>query len=91
MIAVRFLGDHDLNEHIVEGVHRREPAIEFLRVRDLGMQTRPDAEILDFACREQWILVSHDVNTMTAEATRRFEKSLNLPGSIMIPQSIAVG
>ncbi len=29
-----FLADHDLYEHIVVGVLRREPAIEFLRVRE---------------------------------------------------------
>ncbi len=27
MSTVRFLADHDLNEHIVEGVRRREPGI----------------------------------------------------------------
>jgi hypothetical protein len=27
-----FLADHDLNEHIVHGALRREPAIEFIRL-----------------------------------------------------------
>jgi len=37
MSQPRFLADHDFNEHIVVGVRRREPAIEFSRVRDLGV------------------------------------------------------
>jgi hypothetical protein len=34
MTAPRFLADHDLNEQIVTGVLRREPALEFIRSRD---------------------------------------------------------
>ena len=34
MSRPRFLADHDLNEHIIDGVLRREPAVEFLRARD---------------------------------------------------------
>ena len=37
MSRPRFLADNDLNEHIVDGVHRREPAIELMRARDVGM------------------------------------------------------
>lgn len=91
MSTVRFLADHDLNEHIVEGVRRREPAIEFLRVRDVGLQTRPDIEVLSYAHREQLLLVSHDVNTMTTAAASRLDESLGLSGSLLVPQSKAVG
>ena len=42
MSRPRFLADHDLNEHIVSGVLRQEPLIDFLRVRDLGMTMLPD-------------------------------------------------
>jgi hypothetical protein len=37
MSRPRFLADHDLNEHLVTGVLRREPTIEFLRVREVGL------------------------------------------------------
>ena len=45
MSRPRFLADHDLNEHIVVGVSRREPAIEVVRVRELGMADSRDADI----------------------------------------------
>lgn len=67
----RFLADHDLNEHIVYGVVRREPLVEFLRVRDVGMQESGDAEILKYAAHHALLIVSHDVNTMTGAAHRR--------------------
>jgi hypothetical protein len=45
MSRPRFLADHDFNEHIVSGVLRLEPLVDFLRVRDIGMSTLPDTEI----------------------------------------------
>jgi len=48
MIRPRFLADNDLNEAIVVGVRRREPAAEFV-LRDLGLAMWSDPEILDFA------------------------------------------
>ena len=68
MSRPRFLADHDLNEHIVDGVHRREPALEFIRARDVGMSDRSDTEVLAYAAQQGFIVVSHDVNTMTNAA-----------------------
>lgn len=56
--TIRFLADHDLNEHIVAGIRRREPAIEILRVRDLGLQNCSDAELLDYAHEHQLLVIS---------------------------------
>ncbi|HKI18659.1 MAG TPA: hypothetical protein VKA15_12305 [Isosphaeraceae bacterium] len=52
MSRPQFLADHDLNEHIVTGVLRQEPALKFLRVRDLGMSKSTDEEVLEHADRE---------------------------------------
>ena len=45
MSRSRFLADHDLNEHIVTGIVRRAPALECVRVRDIGMSERSDAGV----------------------------------------------
>jgi hypothetical protein len=91
MSRPRFLADHDLNEHIVTGVLRREPLIEFLRVRDVGMDTRSDAEILEYAERERWLVVSHDVNTMPATAYGRLSRGESFPGLFMVQQTSPIG
>ena len=90
MSDVRFLADHDLNEHIVTGLLRREPAIDFLRVRDAGISDRPDSEILEYSDREQRVLVSHDVNTMPAAAFGRLSDGDSFPGLLMVPQTAAI-
>ena len=56
MSRPRFLADHDLNEHIIDGVQRREPALEFVRAREVGMSDRPDAELLAYAAQQDLIV-----------------------------------
>jgi len=91
MSQPRFLVDQDFNEHIVTGVLRREPAIEFVRLRDVGMEQRPDAEVLAYAAREGLLLCSHDVNTMTDEAFARLAAGEPLAGLFMAQQRGAIG
>src|SRR5437870_3159488 len=87
MSRPRFLADHDLNEHVIDGVLRREPALEFLRVRDVGLSASPDAEVLAFAADHGFLLVSHDVNTMPAHAHARVAAGLPLRGLLMVRQA----
>jgi len=91
MTRPRFLADHDLNEHIAAGVLRREPAIEFLRVRELGMSQKDDEAILDYAERERLLIVSHDVNTMPAAAYARLSGGKSFPGLFMVQQTLPIG
>jgi predicted nuclease of predicted toxin-antitoxin system len=91
MSRVRFLADHDLNEHIPTGVARREPLIEFLRVRNAGLQRAGDQEILEYAAREGIVVVSHDVNTMPAAAFQRIEHGQPLAGLLIVKQTLAAG
>jgi hypothetical protein len=90
MSRPRFLADHDLNEHILDGTLRREPAIEFVRARDVGLANRPDDEVLEYATAQGLLVVSHDVNTMPAHATARLEAGLPLSGLLMVRQSLPI-
>jgi Domain of unknown function (DUF5615) len=90
MSRPRFLADHDLNEFIIEGVLRREPSVEFVRVRELGLERQPDPAVLEHAARDSLILVSHDVNTMSAHAYARVESGQRLAGLLMAHQATPV-
>ena len=90
MSRPRFLADHDLNDHIVDGVSRREPILEFVRAREAGIADRPDAEVLDYAAGQRLIVVSHDVNTMLGHAYRRLAAGQPMPGLLMVQQVAAV-
>jgi predicted nuclease of predicted toxin-antitoxin system len=86
----RFLADHDLNESIVDGVCRREPLIEFIRAREVGLAARPDPEVLHYAAQHGLIVVSHDVNTMPAHASQRLRTRQTLPGLVMVRQTLVL-
>jgi len=90
MIRPRFLADHDLNEHIVMGVVRLHPEIEFVRVRDVGLADSSDLDVLAYALRMSFCVVSHDVNTMTAAAAATIKAGGSFPGMFMIRQTIPV-
>ena len=90
MSRPRFLADNDLNDAIVRGTLRREPAIEFARLREFGLEELPDVDVLRFAAREGWIVVSHDVNTMTAAAYTLLAAHEPIGGLLLVHQASAV-
>lgn len=86
MSVVRYLADHDLNRKIRDGVLRIEPSIEFLRARDVGAGTWLDDQVLAYAAERGLIVVSHDVNTMTAAAYQRVIAGLPMAGLLLAVQ-----
>lgn len=86
MSRPRFLADNDLNDAIVLGTNRREAAIEFVRIRDFGMQAAKDDEVLRFAAANRFIVVSHDVNSLTAEAHAALGANKLLSGLFLVHQ-----
>jgi predicted nuclease of predicted toxin-antitoxin system len=91
MTLPRFLADHDLNEHVIDGARRREPALELIRAREVGLADRPDAEVLEYAAAQGLIVVSHDVNTMPAAAFARLATGHPMAGLLMAHQADPVG
>jgi Domain of unknown function (DUF5615) len=87
----RFLADQDLNAQIIAGELRREPIIEFVRARDVGLGGRPDSEVLEYASAQGLIVVSHDVNTMPAHAFARPAAGRGLAGLLMVAPTNPVG
>lgn len=90
MSRPRFLADHDLNEHIVTGVQRLHPDIEFLRARDAGLADASDRDVLAAAARLSFCVVSHDVNTMTAAAAAVLGAGGSFPGVFLVKQTTPV-
>src|SRR3954468_12637443 len=91
MSRPKFLADHDLNEHIVAGVIRRAPNVEFSRVREVGLHDRSDTEVLEYAVTRGFIVVSHDVNTMPAAAYERLAAGKTITGLLMVQQTSSIG
>jgi hypothetical protein len=91
MTPPRFLADQNLDDDIVNGVLRREPAAEFLLAREEHVERLPDGELLAFAADRALIVVSHDVNTLIHEAYQRVRAGLRMPALLLAPRLKPIG
>jgi predicted nuclease of predicted toxin-antitoxin system len=73
------------------GLRRRHPGLDVVRVVDVGLGGRSDAEILEWAAREGRVVVSRDRATLSAEAARRIEGGKPMPGLILVRRGVGVG
>lgn len=87
MSRPRFLVDHDFRHVYVEGARHREPLMEFVRVRDVGLDQAPDDAILAYAAENGFIVLSHDVNTMSAAASERIKRGSSVSGLLLAAQN----
>ena len=76
MSKPRFLADEDLRGNIVQAVRRMESEVEITTVVQEGLSSVSDEEVLEYAWQHQWLLISHDVNTMKSAAEQRVRGEL---------------
>jgi hypothetical protein len=88
---IRFLTDEDFNSGIFDGLKRRLPTLDIVRVQDVGLRTFRDAVILEFAASENRIVLSHDVSTMESHARARILAGKSMPGLFLIQQVLPIG
>jgi uncharacterized protein DUF5615 len=84
-VKLRFQADADLNEDIVNGVLRRESAIDFRTATSAGLAGLSDLEVLSLAAQGGRILVSHDGKTMP-QSFGKFIQNKPSPGRFLISQ-----
>jgi uncharacterized protein DUF5615 len=90
-LPLQFLADENFNNDILRGMMRRWPEFDFVRARDVGLTEELDPTVLDWADREERILLTHDVRTIPAHAAARLRAGLHTPGVFVIPRSLPVG
>jgi hypothetical protein len=88
---LRLLSDEDFNGHILRGVLRLLPALDLIRVIDIGLSSTLDPSVLEFAASEGRVLLTHDAATVPAFAYERVKAGSRMPGVIVCPQLLAIG
>ena len=86
---IRFQADADLNQRIVLGLTRREPALDFRSALESALFGLSHTEVLVAAARESRLLVSNDGKTMPRHYAT-FLRQSSSPGLIIVPQSLDV-
>jgi hypothetical protein len=90
MSRLKFAVDENFNMQIVNGVLRRKPDADILRVQDAGLEGANDPTVLEWAAKEGRVLLTHDVNTLTAFAYERIAAGLSLPGVFEVPLKVPI-
>ena len=90
-MSIRFLADADLDYAIVQGIRRREAAIDFKSANDAGLEGLPDDGVLEVAAAERRILVSHDKRTMPVHFAARIKSGRRSPGVLLALPRATVG
>lgn len=88
-MKILFQADADLNQAIVTGVLRLEPALDFQSANVADLASLSDLEVLSFAAQEGRVLVSHDQRTMPINFAE-FTSTQNSSGVLIVLQSFPV-
>jgi hypothetical protein len=83
--------DEVFDNDLVRGVIRQNPSVDMVRVQDVGLSGRHDAEVLDWTANQGRVLLTHDVSTMKTHAYARVAQGLAMPGVFAVSQSLPIG
>ncbi len=90
MPRVQLLADENIDADIVRALRRRMPALDIVRVQEVGLTGADDPSVLAWAAARGRILVTHDVNTITRYAYERLGRGQAMPGVIIVPQLASI-
>lgn len=85
-----FVADENFNIYIINGIRRRNSAIDIVRVQDIGLEGADDPTILEWATNERRILLTHDVQTMVGFAYERLKVGFLMPGIVEVPVHLSL-
>lgn len=88
---LRLAADENLNGDIVRGLLRRKPALDLVRIQDIGLSGADDPAVLEWAASEGRILVTHDVSTLARHAFERVTAGKPMPGVFAVHMEAAIG
>ena len=88
---LRLLIDEDVHGDIVAGLRGRQPALDVVRVQDVGLAHTPDPDILEWAARQGRVVVSVDKKTLAVDAWDRVARGLPMPGVAILRILLSIG
>ena len=88
---MKLISDEDFNNRIMRGLLRRFPALDLVRVQDVGLAGKHDTEVLAWAAHENRLVLTHDFATMLDFAYSRVAEGLEMQGIIAVSQDLPIG
>ena len=88
---LKLAADENINRAVVLGLRRAEPLLDIVTVQEAGLAGRDDDSVLDWANREQRILVSNDLRTMNDAFYARIEIGTQRLGLVLMAETLPIG
>jgi hypothetical protein len=88
---LRLAADENFNNDIVRGLLRRNPKLDIIRIQDAGLSGADDPTVLEWAAREERLLVTHDVTTITSYAYDRVQAGEPMLGIFEVSRDVPIG
>jgi hypothetical protein len=88
---LRYAADENFNNDILRGLRRRDAEVDVVRVQDAELSGALDPIVLEWAAREDRIVLSHDVSTMVRFAYDRVRAGQPMPGLFEVSRRIPLG
>ncbi len=86
---IPLLADENFNNKILRGLLLKDKATIITRVQDIGLSGASDPEILEWAAQNNWMLLTHDAETVPFFAYERITSGHKTTGIIIISQDAA--
>ncbi len=87
---IAFLADQNFNQGILDGLIRREAAVQITLARSVGLAAAPDPEVLEWAAMHDLVLLTHDRQTIPGFASSRVEAGLAMPGVFLVSDDMPI-
>ena len=87
---LRFAADENFNNNIIRGLLRRKPDLDIVRIQDVGLYGADDSTVLEWAAKEERVLLTHDVSTITRYAYERVQAGDLMPGIFEVSREISL-
>src|SRR6059058_2417353 len=87
---LRLLADENFNNDIVRGLRLRDPAVDLVRVQDVGLSRAGDPAVLAWAADNGRVVLTHDRATMPDDAYKRLVAGQPMPGAFVLNDRLSV-
>ncbi len=79
----RLLADENFNGRILRALRRRFPSLDVVRAQDTELSGADDPTLLQYAAKENRVVLTHDVETLVGYAWTRVRSGLPMPGVLV--------
>lgn len=87
---MEFIADENFSGLVIRGLRRRYPDISIVTVQEVGLDATADPDLLEWAAKNERVVVTHDVKTMVRFAKERVMVGKRMPGLVEAGRRLTV-